>query len=192
MKMRSNKFAVAPTTDAQALAEVAAGQVSSLAVIYDRHHASLYRFFSQATHYASDVDDLVQSAFLTAARAASSFDGRDDARPWLLGIAASVLYRRRRSLARWGRALHELTHREGGKASDPNRKLIARDELRAVARGLSQLSEKKRVALLLADVEGLACDAIATALGVPVGTVWTRIYHARTELHAFLAREGNQ
>ena len=53
--------------DAQALADVAAGRVSALVVIYDHHHAALYRFFNQATNYAPDVDDLVQTAFLAAA-----------------------------------------------------------------------------------------------------------------------------
>lgn len=178
--------------DAQALADVAAGRVSALRVIYDHHHAALYRFFNHATNYAPDVDDLVQTAFLSAAKAAASFDGRDNARPWLMAIAASVLYRRRRSLARWGRVLRELALGENSRCIEPNRVLFARDELRAVARALSRLSEKKRVALLLADVEELPYDQIAVALGVPVGTVWTRVHHARNELQSLLAREGGR
>lgn len=178
-----------PLTDAQAMSEIAAGKVSALAIIYDRYHACLYRFFSNATSYAADVDDLVQSTFLSAAKAASSFDGRESCRPWLLAIAAGALFRRRRTLARWARTLRDFALSQTDPHTATERRIQAKDELNDVARALSSLSEKKRVVLLLAELEEMPCEEIARALDIPVGTVWTRLHHARRELQARLDRE---
>ena len=70
---------------------------------------------------------------------------------------------------------------------DPRPALQARGE---VERALARLSDAKRVAILLAKVEGLSCDEIAEALQIPVGTVWTRLHAARRELRAALGDEA--
>jgi RNA polymerase sigma-70 factor (ECF subfamily) len=177
-------------TDADALRRLAQGEVSALAPLYDRYHQSLYRFISHATGHASDVEDIVHSTFMTAATAAASFDGRQSCRPWLLGIAAKLLYRRRRTLARLRRALREFSIQRNGEYLDPHRDLIARAELGALSKALSRLSHPKRVTLLLSEVEELTAEEIAAALRVPVGTVWTRLHHARRELRRELGQGG--
>jgi RNA polymerase sigma factor (sigma-70 family) len=176
-------------SDAQAMQEIALGRVSALAVIYDRYHACLYRFFANATDHAGDVEDLVQSTFLSATKAAGAFDGRESCRPWLLAIAAGLLFRRRRTLARWSRALRDFALIQTGAQADAERRALAKDQLNATARALSKLSEKKRVVLLLADLEDLPCEEIARSLEVPLGTVWTRLHHARRELRMHLRSE---
>jgi RNA polymerase sigma-70 factor, ECF subfamily len=176
-------------SDAEALAELARGQIRSLGVLYDRYHHVVYRFVAVATNRADDAEDLVHATFLTAAKAARSFDGRADCRPWLLGIAARLVHRRRRTLARFGRAIRELTARQPPSSKDPHRDIIARDQLAAVARALAELNEFNRAALLLAEVEGLTGDEIAAALGVPLGTVWRRLHDARRALRKQLLDE---
>ena len=156
-------------------------------MIYDRHRACLYRFFANATGHAHDIEDLIQATFLAAARASSSFDGRDDCRGWLLGIGAGLLSRRRRTLARWARVLRQFGTSQEGRRAHAERQILARYELNAVSRALSALTEKKRVVLLLADLDGLPCEEVAKALAIPVGTVWTRLHHARRELRERLA-----
>jgi RNA polymerase sigma-70 factor (ECF subfamily) len=174
-------------TDAEALRRLAGGEASALAVLYDRHQPALYRFVAVATHHAHDVEDIVHQTFLTAARAAAAFDGRSSCRPWLLGIAARLLARRRRTLARWGRAMRELATR-GTSPMDPQRELVARADVDELERAVKELSEPKRVVLLMSEVEGLTAEEIAKALGIPVGTVWTRLHHARRELRKGLER----
>jgi len=174
--------------DAEAMRRLARGETSALGAIYDRHEAAIRRFVAHATGEAHDVEDVVHATFLTAAKAAPSFDGRESCRPWLFGIAARLLQRRRRTLARWSRALRELATRESGVHVDPHRRLSARDDLNAVSTALNCLSDAKRMVLCLAEVESLSCDEIASALGVPVGTVWTRLHHARRELRRNLLR----
>jgi RNA polymerase sigma-70 factor (ECF subfamily) len=173
--------------DAEALRRLAGGEASALSVLYDRHQPAIYRFVAVATHHAHDVEDIVHVTFLTAARAAAAFDGRSSCRPWLLGIAARLLARRRRTLARWGRAMRELATR-GTSHVDPQRELAARADLDELERAMNDLSEAKRVVLLMSEVEGLTAEEIAIALGIPVGTVWTRLHHARRDLRNGLER----
>jgi RNA polymerase sigma-70 factor (ECF subfamily) len=177
-------------SDAAALAAISEGHISALGVIYDRYHAAVASFVRRATSDASDVEDVVHATFMTAARAAANFDGRQSCRPWLVGIAARLLHRRKRGLSRWTRALRELTLREGDRYTDPHRELSARDEVSRLSAALETLTEPKRVVLLLAESEGLSSEEIAAVLQIPVGTVWTRLHHARRDLRRLLNREG--
>jgi RNA polymerase sigma factor (sigma-70 family) len=177
-------------TDAAALEALSRGHISALGVLYDRYQAAVFGFVRRATNDASDAEDIVHATFMTAARAAGNFDGRQSCRPWLVGIAARLLHRRKRGQSRWTRALRELTVREGWRYTDPHRELAARDEIHRLAAALEQLTEPKRVVLLLAESEGLSSEDIATVLQIPVGTVWTRLHHARRDLRRFLDREG--
>jgi len=186
VRHRSVETESADLTDGEALRRLAQGETSALASIYDRHHAALRRFVAQATNNAHDVDDMLHATFLTATKAAASFDGRESCRPWLFGIAVRLLQRRKRTLARWSRALRELTTHLGDAQLDPHRELSARDDINCLSIALGRLSEAKRVALCLAEVEGLTADEIAHALGIPVGTVWTRLHHARRELRTLM------
>ncbi|MEO6603815.1 MAG: RNA polymerase sigma factor [Polyangiaceae bacterium] len=165
------------------------GNISALGVLYDRYQQTITTFIRRATNDSSDAEDLVHATFMTAARAAVHFDGRQSCRPWVVGIAARRAYRRRRGLARWARALSELTFREADRHNDPNGELNARDEVSRLAHALEQLSESKRVVLLLAESEGLSSERIANALEIPIGTVWTRLHHARRDLRRLLERE---
>ncbi|MET0790539.1 MAG: sigma-70 family RNA polymerase sigma factor [Polyangiaceae bacterium] len=179
-------------SDAEALAALREGHIDALGCLYDRYSAAVHEFVRRATNDAHDVDDLVQATFLSAAKTASHHDGRQNCRPWLVGIAARMMYRRRRGLSRWARALRELTFRDGSAYADPHRALSARDEVHRLSWALAQLSEPKRVVLLLAEAEEHSAEDIARALQVPIGTVWTRLHHARRDLRRLLERDGVQ
>lgn len=163
--------------DVEALALVARGDVGALGTLYDRHARALLAFAARSVG-AADAEDLVQATFVRAARAAASYDGRSSsARAWLFGITARLVQERRRSFARLARALLR---------SDVSVPSTSSDEARTdLQKGLFRLSEAKRVVLLLAEVEGFRCEEIATMLGIPVGTVWTRLHNARQEMRAF-------
>jgi len=172
--------------DPDLVRRLAAGEIDALGELYDRHSANLRRFVARATADAEDVDDLVHSTFLVAASIAARYDGRASCRPWLIGIAAQLLRRRRHAVARFFRVLSAL----GGAsatASDPRPVYQARSD---VERALAGISEAKRTTLLMAEVEGMSCNEIAEALGIPVGTVWTRLHAARRELRRALG-EGD-
>jgi RNA polymerase sigma-70 factor (ECF subfamily) len=159
--------------------ELAAGQLGALAELYNRYQAPVRSFIAHATRDAHDIDDLIHDTFLTAATSAARYDGRASCRPWLIGIAAQLLRRRRHTLSRFAAVLKDILQ----PARDSCPTFEARTDLE---RALAQLSEPKRITLLMAEVEGLTCPEIAEALGVPVGTVWTRLHAARRELRKTL------
>lgn len=175
-------------SDAELLARLAAGQLGALGDLYDRYHVPVRTFVARATGDAHDVDDIVHATFLAAAKSADRYDGRANCRPWLIGIAAQLLRRRHQSFARLVSVLTSLRHTLRGSA-DPHSALHARTDLE---RALARLSEPKRTALLMAEVEGLTAPEIAAALAIPVGTVWTRLHAARRELRAHLSSSPSE
>jgi RNA polymerase sigma-70 factor, ECF subfamily len=182
---RSVERAAPEQEDADLMRQLATGQLGALGSLYDRHHAPVRSFIARVTGDAHDVDDWVHATFLAAAQGASRYDGRASCRPWLIGIAAQLLRGRRRSLSRF---LGVLTSFKSTLPSlhDPRPRLLARGD---VERALAGLTEVKRLTVLMAEVEGFSCDEIARALGVPVGTVWTRLHAARRELRQALELE---
>lgn len=184
--LRSPRERTAPVQDPELLEQLATGQLGALGELYDRYQAPLRAFLMRATRDAHDIDDLVHATFLAAAASAARYDGRSSCRPWLIGIAAQLLRRRRRSFSHWLAVLGALKQTQPS-ASDPRAALQARGD---VERALSQLSEPKRITLLMAEVEGMSCPEIAEALEIPLGTVWTRLHSARRELRQALESGG--
>ena len=70
----------------------------------------------------------------------------------------------------------------------PDDKIASAQSLRQLQDGLSRLKEKHRIVLLLREVDGMSCEAISESLGIPVGTVDSRLHRARKHLATFLHR----
>jgi RNA polymerase sigma-70 factor (ECF subfamily) len=172
----------AQESDAEVLARLAAGDMSALGLIYDRHAASVLRFATRAAGHRQDAEDITHATFVKVAAIAHGYDGRASCRPWLFGIAARILSHRRRSIGRFARFLLAHAWFAAADAHDPCDALDARSELTELEHALSALSDAKRVVLILFEVESLSGEEIAQALSIPVGTVWTRLYAARREL----------
>jgi len=164
------------------MARLAGGETGALGELYDRYHQALRRFVARATSDGEDVDDLVHATFLAAAASAARYDGRACCRPWLIGIAVQHLRRRRQSRGRFFAALAGLAGMRRPPL-DVAPALAARGD---VERALRLMSEPKRIALLMAEVEEMTCREIAAALQIPIGTVWTRLHAARRELRSAL------
>jgi RNA polymerase sigma factor (sigma-70 family) len=176
VKSRASKEPSARSaTDGELLARVAQGETAALGALYDRYAPMLLRFARRLER--QEAEDIVQTVFMRVLGLAASFDpAATSARPWLFAITARVAMERRRSLRRWKAALVRL-------AGQPLRAApTIADTSRDLDRGLAQLSAAKRTVLVLAEVEGFGCDEIASMLSIPVGTVWTRLHHARREL----------
>lgn len=175
--VRANEPPTSP--DAELLARIAKGDLGALGALYDSFAPGLLHFARRAAG-SDDAEDVVQTVFLRVLRIAHTFDSRAaSARPWLFAITARVISERRRSLRRWAAALASLsthvilTAKNAGEARSD------------VEKGLKALTQAKRTVLVLAEVEGFTCEEIAEMLGIPVGTVWTRLHHARRDLRSF-------
>jgi RNA polymerase sigma-70 factor (ECF subfamily) len=162
-------------------------------VLFDRHAVAVHRFVAYRAR-AGDVDDVVAETFVTAFRTRARYDQAfQDARPWLLGIATNVLRQHRRSE---GRRLARL--RAAARARDPepdpaDTVAAAVDQAAQndrVARALARLNEHQQEVLVLAAGPGLTYEEIARALGIPVGTVRSRIARGRHHLRELLEADG--
>lgn len=164
------------SSDAEVLARSAI-QPAAFAILYERHHVAVRRYV--ARRVGSDAGDDVSSEVFTRA-----FRGRERCRaekasalPWLLGVANHVIADHRRTEQRRLKALQHLA------ATAPQ---LIEHEDRALStelvRELRRLSGEDRDALLLVVWGELSYEEAATALGVPIGTVKSRIARARRAL----------
>ena len=173
--------------DGALLASIAAGDLSSLGVLFDRHAVDVRRFLGRLGVAEGDVDDLVQATFLTVLDAAATFRGSGSARAWLFGLAANLVRRHRRSLSRMAARIAAWAREpRPDKVPPPSDSVEASDGAARAIRALARLTPRKREVFILVVMEGLSAEAAASALGIPIGTVWTRLHHARRELRACL------
>ena len=176
-------------SDTELFAAMSAGNLTALGVLYDRHHQSVRRFVLRAAAGSHDTEDIVHDVFLTASRVARTYDDRAGSRPFLLGIAANLVRSRRQKQARWRFAFSLLEGAVTGiLRRTPEDGASETEQLQLLNVGLARLSEEKRLVLVMIELEELSGDEVATALGIPIATVWTRLHYARAELRSYLKR----
>lgn len=169
--------------DTELLRAIADGHLTALGALYDLYEPDVRRVVVRLGVRDSDVDDVIHATFLQVARAAKRFDElRGSVRGWLLGVAANVVRRHRRSFARTARRLLAWANEPNSRTPAVDETFERRQELERLERAIDALSPAKREALVLVALEGLSAQTAAASLGVPVGTVWTRLHHARREL----------
>ena len=180
-------------TDAELLAKLSEGDLASLGLLFDRYEADVQTCVSRLGVPHGEADDIVQSTFLLARQAAANFkdfDGSGSARAWLLGIAANVTRRHRRSVARMATRIAAWAfERPADAAMDPAEALDAKEAAALGRKALDRLSPEKREVFILVALEGVRGEQAASALGIPVATVWTRLHRARRDLREYLLKE---
>jgi RNA polymerase sigma-70 factor (ECF subfamily) len=157
--------------------------------LYRAHFDAIYRYAS--CRVGRDVAlDVAAETFTQALRSLGRLDPGSDVRAWLFGIAANVLRHHRRTEARRLRAFVQAgSHEDASAPSRPDEDCWELREL--LIEGLGELKSRDREAILLLAWADLSYDEIAEALGVPVGTVRSRINRARRVMQAALNRAGN-
>ncbi|MDA8367256.1 MAG: sigma-70 family RNA polymerase sigma factor [Actinomycetota bacterium] len=139
----------------------------------------------------ADAEDLVQDTLLRAFRSIERFDGAH-VRAWLFTIMRNAqinrVRRRRPELLDDADDIDVLAPPDGGRSPEEAAEARAFDE--AVAAALSHLPPKMAHVVELIDIDGLSCPEAAVALGVPVGTVMSRLHRARRKVRDRLARDG--
>jgi len=168
---------------------VARGDEQALAELYDRFGRVAYGIAVRVVRDASLAEDAVQDAFMTAWRTAAAFDpARGKASTWLL----TLVHRRavdvvRREERRRGDPLDDAPIASGD-ATDESAEV--REERRRVQSALAQLPPDQREALELAYYGGLTQTELAERLGVPLGTIKSRMFTALSRLRDLLGEEA--
>jgi RNA polymerase sigma factor (sigma-70 family) len=164
-------------------------------VLFDRYGAVLLRFLARRVDPV-EAEALLGEVFRIAFERRAGFDrDRDCARPWLYGIAANVVAKYNRSEARRLRATVRVAARRAV-PDDPAERAVpaadARTRWALVADAIADLPSAERQTLLLFAWEELSYDEIAAALGVPVGTVRSRLNRARARLGAITRNQRRE
>jgi len=140
----------------------------------------------------ADLEDVAHDVFLIAHRKLGSYDGTSRVTTWLFGICLRVAANyRRRAHVRLERPMGRADSYEGASESKGPEELLGLREARArLAAVLDALSLTKRAVFVMFEIEGLSCAEIATQMGVPLGTVYSRLHAARHAFAEAFAAEG--
>ncbi|MET8541651.1 sigma-70 family RNA polymerase sigma factor [Kitasatospora sp. NPDC004799] len=173
-------------------ARLRSGDQWAFGELFDETADDLYRYAVRVVGDRAAAEDAVQLTFLEAWRLRGKL--REDGgpvRPWLFGIAAHVLRNTTRAARRHRAALARMPDR--GVLPDFAEELAGRldDDARlaAVRRALARLRKAEREVFGLCVLAGLDYGSAAEALGVPIGTVRSRLSRARTKLRALVDEE---
>jgi RNA polymerase sigma-70 factor (ECF subfamily) len=177
----------AEPTDAHVVARVRGGDAASYALLVRRYNRRLYRVVRAILRDDSEVEDVMQDAYLAAYRKLESFEGRARFSTWLIRIAVNQAIDRLRRTGRFvafdptlGEALARVID---ARAAGDN-------ELGRVLEGaIEALPTPYRLAYVLRELEGMETGEVADCLGVEEGTVETRVHRARRLLCEALGRE---
>jgi RNA polymerase sigma-70 factor (ECF subfamily) len=176
---------IAAEADGALVARAQAGDRIAFGVLVDRYAPSVRRVARAVLNDPDDADDAAQDAFLAAMVKLKQFDPGRPFGPWLARIAVNAATdRRRRRAVRRAEPL-ENHMRSGGTLPD------ADADRRALGwrlrQALAELPERRRMAVVLFDVEGYTHAEIGEILGLPEGTVRSEVFHARRALRVLLA-----
>lgn len=171
--------------DGQVLARIAAGDRAALAELYTRHQASLFRYLFHLTGDHGLAEEVLQDTLVAVWKSAAGFEARSTVRTWLIGIARRQAHNamRRRALP-----LADVAELEIVPAADPEPESVAlaRAEREDLAVAIRRLSPVHREVLLLTFSQGLSYREMAEVLGVPEGTVKSRLSNAKRALRPLL------
>jgi RNA polymerase sigma factor (sigma-70 family) len=152
------------------------------------HLDAAFNYARWLTKNDADAEDVVQDAYVRALRFFSSLRG-EDARAWLLTIVRNTWYGRFPRRAGTGPmpVAGEDADDRADTSLDPEAQVIQQQTVEQVRRGLEALPTDFREVLVLRELEGLSYKEIATIVGIPLGTVMSRLARARERLADVLA-----
>ena len=171
--------------DRELVASCRAGDPQAFARLVALHEGMVFNLSARLLGDPEEARDVAQEVFLQVYRVLDRFEGRSSLKTWIYRIAVNQCHNRRRFWHRRRRdreqALDEGLSTGGTIASGPTPYEEAQrgERARRVQEALLELSFEHRTVLVLREVEGLTCEEVGVALGVPEGTVKSRLSRAR-------------
>ncbi|MFT3775715.1 MAG: RNA polymerase sigma factor [Minicystis sp.] len=155
------------------------GEVQDAAALFRAHTRFVATFLARLGARGAEIDDLVQEVFLVAHRRGGHRVGAARPTTWLAEIALRVVSTARRARRRKPAEADDEAVALVPAADDPFEAAASSEALRRVERTLDTLDLDHRAVFVLFELEGESCEAIAAGLGIPVGTVYSRLHNAR-------------
>ena len=180
------------TSDRELIVEIQQGNLEALGVIYDRHRRLVYRTALAITNDPEAAADLLQEAFLRLYRFAGRVDPERPLEPWLYRVTTNLAYTAVKRRHNWLRPLEEITEWiAGSKKSSPQILAEMDEEAQRVQQAIASLPLNQRVVVVLYYINDLSLQEIADILGIPEGTVKSRLHYGRLALRKQL-RVGSE
>ncbi|GIE83467.1 RNA polymerase sigma factor [Actinoplanes philippinensis] len=174
-----------PGGDEALLRSIAAGDAAALSRLYERHAGPLFGYLFRLAGDRMTAEEILQDTMLAVWRSAGAFEGRAKVSTWLFGVARRQAHNRLR-----GRFGPEPTVAEPADRPDqgagPEELAIAAAGGTPVAAAIDRLPGHHRDVIALVFVAGLPLADVAEVLAIPVGTVKSRLHHARAAVAAAL------
>ena len=170
-------------------AEPAPMTAESLEQVYQRHAEFVWACLSRFGIRDRDLDDALQEVFVVVHQRLATFRGESRMTTWLYSICLRVAHAHRRR----GHLRHELEVERFAddvldEHANPEDVLVLRQRRLALGAILDELDLEKRALLVMFEIDELPCEEIAAMLGVPLGTVYSRLHGARKAFEKAVAR----
>ena len=177
-----------------ALVERALGDdIAAFETLVSRYQSRIIAYSMRMLRDNEDAEDVAQETFIKAYRSLDSFRGASSFSTWLYRIATNLCIDRARKRKRSPQQAYSLDEpfdkeedsggREIADLSEEPSRGVERDELRRQVREtVALMPEKLRAVLVMCDIQGMAYEEIAQSLECPIGTVKSRLFHARADL----------
>lgn len=173
--------------DAQLVRRCLAGESAAFDMLYDRHERRVVGLLRRLTGNEAEALDLAQETFLAAYRTLGSWRGEGAFSTWLCGIAARTSANARRSALRQEAAQLDEDCLLLDTGMDPLAHCTRREAERRIEAAITDLPPLAREAFVLVKIEGLSYRRAAEALGIPLGTLQSRLWRAVCSLQTALS-----
>jgi RNA polymerase sigma factor (sigma-70 family) len=166
---------------------IARGESESLrfSALFDEHADAIYNYCCRRTANRADAEDLLSAVFLQAWKRRARMPANEEL-PWLYGIATNVIRNHRRSQRRFANLVARISREPTREAQD----VESRDEdglAERLVEAVGRLRGAEQDVFVLCAWQGLSYEDTAKALGIPVGTVRSRLSRARQRLRELTA-----
>ncbi len=174
--------------DSAAVAAAKLGNRAAFEWLVRRHQQRALTVALGVLRDSEDARDACQEAFLRVFRSINRFDGQSQFSTWLYRIVVNACIDRLRARSTGVVALEDV---EGVLAGDDDpQRTVENTQLGGrIGAALAQLTAKHRAVLVLREVQGLSYQQIADAMGISIGTVMSRLFHARKKMQALLCTD---
>jgi RNA polymerase sigma-70 factor (ECF subfamily) len=173
--------AVETSSDDMLVARIGEGDRLAMQTLFARHRTPVYRWLLRLVGNETLAEDLVSDVFLDVWRQASRFEGRSSVSTWLMAIARfkAISARRRRTDAELDESVESTV---ADTADDPAVVLEKKNRDETLRAALTRLSAEHKEIIDLVYYHEKSVDECAQIIGVPSGTVKTRMFYARRKL----------
>jgi RNA polymerase sigma-70 factor, ECF subfamily len=163
------------------------GSPMNVSSIHEAHCDFVWSTLQRFGVRAADLEDMMQEVFVVVHRRLHTFDGVAQMTTWLYGICERVAadYRRRAYIRR-EESVEQVP--DIATTAGPEDAAVARERRQRLEQILDQMDLTRRAVFVMFEIEELPCETIAAMIGVPVGTVYSRLHVARLEFKKILAR----